>query len=118
MELSLQLAGILGPVLIALSATEFKNFRIWQEIHPTVVYLNGLVLFSAGIVVVRLHSRWDPDWTLLITAIGWALTLLGLYRMISPAGKQIEKPQTANPVLLVMFLTGVFLTVRAYLPLA
>jgi hypothetical protein len=115
MDISLQLAGILGPVLIVLSVTEYKNFAIWRDIHPSVVYLNGLVFLTGGMVVVRLHNFWRLDWTVLITIPGWLLLLLGLYRMVWPAGKQVEKPLVANLIFLMMFFLGVFLAMKAYL---
>ena len=116
MDISFQLAGILGPILIALSVTEYKNFKIWQEIQPTVVYLNGLLFFTGGIVIIRIHSIWSLNWAIVITIFGWVLSLLGLYRMVSPTGKQVEKSTVANLLFLLMFVLGVFLSIKAYLP--
>lgn len=48
MDLSLQIAGILGPILMALASSEYLNYRIWEQVEPTLVYLNGLFLFSGG----------------------------------------------------------------------
>lgn len=114
METSLQLAGILGPVLIALSVTEYLNFKIWADIHPTVVYLNGLVLLVGGLIVVRMHNNWAANWTVLITLLGWLIMLLGLVRMIFPTAKQAQKHWSTNLLLLTMFIVGVFLTVKGY----
>ncbi len=114
MDISLQIAGILGPILIALSVTEYKNFKIWQGIQPSVVYLNGLLFLIAGMVVIRFHNFWKFNWTILITILGWQLLLIGLYRMILPNGKQVEKPAIANLIFILMFIIGSFLSVKAF----
>ena len=115
MDISIQLAGVLGPILIALSVSEYKNFKIWRDIHPTVVYLNGLIFLAGGLVIVRIHNIWSLSWTILVTVLGWLLILLGLYRMMSPTGKQLEIPSVANLLFLAMFVLGVFLSIKAYI---
>lgn len=113
MEESLHIARILGPVLLALSTTEYRNFDIWRSIHPTVVYLNGLVLLIAGLTILSFHNSWHLDWTLLVTLFGWVLTALGLLRMMFPKATQIENKSIANLVFAAMFASGLFLSLKS-----
>lgn len=111
---SIQLSGIMGPVLIALSVSEYLNFKIWQSVNPVVVYLNGLVLFILGLVAVQRHNIWNSDWTLIITIISWLCLMLGLFRMFFPKFKQLGRNWISNAILIVLFILGCFLTQKAY----
>jgi hypothetical protein len=45
---SRRIAGLIGPTLVALGASEAINSRIWETNSAPLVYLNGLLLFVAG----------------------------------------------------------------------
>ena len=124
---SKRIAGLLGPVLIAVSVTEALNLRLLtREIGPHlvhVVYLNGTLLFVAGLSIVRAHNYWTSTWPVLITLTGWFTTLFGLVRMFAPiAGAQlgldVQRPEaTMTPIfalLAVLCATGIVLTLKAY----
>ncbi len=114
MDTSIQLAGIIGPVLIALSISEYINFKIWRDVPAPVVYLNGLVLLTGGLIVIRIHNFWFANWTVLITILGWLFLLLGLSRMFFPNKKQLEKKIATDLLLLVLLILGVFLLIKSY----
>lgn len=83
-----------------------------------VVYLNGALLFVAGLAIVRAHRRLRLDWTLLIPLSGWCALALGLARMAFPDSIQaavFQGPATYG-LLAVVFLVGAVLTVAAYAP--
>ncbi len=113
--MSFHLAAILGPILIALPISEFIHLKIWEDIHPTVTYLNGLILLTGGLIVVRLHNHWVADWTITITILGWLLMVGGLSRMFFPKQARIEKNVIANGVIFLLLGLGIFLCVKAYL---
>ena len=50
---SRQLAGLIGPTLVALGATEALNMHIFENQIAPVVYLNGTILFVVGLALVR-----------------------------------------------------------------
>ena len=50
---------------------------------PPVIYLSGVLMFAAGLAVVRSHNVWARNWTVLITLSGWFLFALGLVRMFA-----------------------------------
>src|SRR5262249_31552567 len=85
---SRKLASVIGPVLLAMSVTEAINFDIFAAETAPLVYLNGSILFAAGLSVMRAHNRWTLDWRVLITVVGWAALALGLYRMVLPHAEQ------------------------------
>ncbi|MFL6819938.1 MAG: hypothetical protein ACJ8EF_18565 [Bradyrhizobium sp.] len=112
---SRQLAGVIGPTLVALGITEAVNIHIFDNPIPQVVYLNGTILFVAGVTLVRAHNKWAWSWPTFITVTAWVLLLGGLYRMIAP-----EAPQEANGESHLLFasmvILGAFLSFRGYGP--
>ena len=124
---SKHIAGLLGPVLIALSVSEALNLRLLTaEIGPNlvhVVYLNGTLLFVAGLSIVRVHNYWSGSWPVLVTLMGWISMLFGLIRMFAPiSGAQLgldaQRPEenvtAVLALLIVLFTIGIVLTFRAY----
>ncbi|MCB0629898.1 MAG: hypothetical protein R2824_11815 [Saprospiraceae bacterium] len=115
MDISLQLAAIIGPVLMAVSLSEYLHYEIWKNVHPTLVQLNGLIFFTGGLILVNLHNIWIANWAVIITVISWLLLAAGLFRMFFPTNKQLPKSRGTDVFLLVLFLVGGFLSVEAYL---
>ena len=124
---SRRLAGLLGPVLIALSVSEALNLRrLTAEIGPNtvhVVYLNGTLLFVAGLSIVRVHNYWTRSWPVLVTLTGWMSMLLGLTRMFAPLsgaefGLDVRRPEQSIGVIYIMLIIlltiGIVLTFKAY----
>ena len=111
---SKRIAGLVGPTLMALSASEALNFQIWVENLAPVTYLDGALLFVGGLSIVRAHNRWVYDWPLLTTVTGWSALLLGLGRMFAPEARQSGRSVATDAVLLAMFTSGAVLTFKAY----
>lgn len=116
---SRRLAGLLGPTIIALIASEneFVNPHLYDRQIPPVVYLSGTLLFVAGLSVVRAHNQWTGRWPVLITLTGWFALLLGLFRMFAP-GLYEQGAQGQGTALLwfeaVLLGLGIFLSYKAY----
>jgi hypothetical protein len=111
---SKRIAGLVGPTLVALSASEAVNYRIWRDNLPPVTYLDGTLLFVGGLAIVRTHNRWPRGWPLLTTLAGWSALVLGLARMFAPEARQPKRNAAVNGVLVAMFASGVVLTCKAY----
>ena len=117
---SVRIAGLLGPTLIALTVTEWINLGVFLDaIGPTFgphVYLNGTLLFIAGLAIVRAHNRWVRAWPVLITIVGWFAMLAGLGRMAAPVAAQRagQSALTLYGSLILLFTIGFVLTVKAY----
>jgi hypothetical protein len=114
--ISVSIARIVGPVLVALGVTEALNIDVFAGIAPSVVYLNGTILFVAGVAILQAHNRWSAGWPVLVTLVGWVLVLGGLYRMIAPTAPQLSRGPVTYGVLATLTAMGVFLTYKAYGP--
>ena len=51
-------------------------------------YLNGTILFVAGLAIVRHDNRRSGGWPVLVTLTSWLAILGGLLRMVAPAATQ------------------------------
>jgi hypothetical protein len=114
---SRSIAGLIGPTVIAIAMSEWINLRIlWANTSPSVIYLNGSLLFVAGLAIVRAHNRWTGGWPVLVTLTGWFVMLAGLIRMFAPvyAQQEAENNTAVYGLLIVLFAIGIFLTVKAY----
>lgn len=117
---SSRIAGLLGPTLIAISITEWMNLGVFvAAIGPSFaphVYLNGTLLFVAGLAIVRAHNYWTRGWPVLVTVVGWMAMVAGLSRMAAPVAAQ-EAGQHLTVVyasLVALLVIGAVLTFKAY----
>lgn len=120
MENSKRIAGLLGPTIVAMVASEFPLVQphLYDQQIPTVVYLSGVLMFVGGLAVIRAHPRWVRDWTVLITLSGWFFLVLGLLRMFGASHYLSGAAQTNTAVFMalegILFVLGVFMTYKAY----
>jgi hypothetical protein len=94
---SKQVGGLVGPSLVAMLAAELPLVqpRLYDSQIPPVVYLSGVLMFVAGLAVVRSHNVWARNWTVLITLSGWFFLALGLVRMFA-ASQYLQATQGAG----------------------
>jgi len=117
---SVRIAGLLGPTLVALTVTEWLNLDVLlAAAGPSFgphVYLNGTLLFIAGLALVRVHNVWVRGWQVLITLVGWFAMLAGLGRMARPLAAQAagENPAVLCGSLVTLLIIGVVLSFKAY----
>lgn len=114
---SKQLAGVIGPTLIALSLSEALTPQIWLKVPATQVYLAGTLWFIAGLSIILKHNIWTFNWPLLVTLIGWFAFLGGLARMFFPQTAQGGGQNTAIVLIfqIVLLMIGIVLTFFAYI---
>jgi hypothetical protein len=112
------IAGLVGPTIIAVTVSEAINANIWANNIAPVIYLNGSILFVAGLSIVRAHNLWIRSWPVLVTLVGWFVILLGLFRMFAPEfflrGVQNTSTSVAFAGPMILSAIGVFLTFKAY----
>jgi len=120
MQKSKSIAGIVGPTLMVMVISEMKawNPTLYDEQIVPLVYLSGILLFVAGISVIRMHNIWTLGWPVLITLTGWSALILGMFRAFFPQTYKgsFENGITALAVELVLICTGIVLTAKAYWP--
>ena len=111
---SKQIAGLVGPTLIAVTLSEAMNLHIFANNIAPVVYLNGTLLFVAGLSIVRAHNLWTYGWPVMVTLVGWIGILGGLFRMFAPEVHQGGQDIATYTVITVLFIIGGLLTLKAY----
>ena len=113
---SKDIAGLIGPSIVAITLSETVNIHIWAGNMAAGVYLNGAILFVAGLALVRAHNFWVRGWPVLITLTGWFIMLLGLFRMFFPE-LQLEGAKLTSAVsmeAMLLMLVGLYLCYQAY----
>jgi len=113
---SKNIAGLIGPTLVAITLSETINVHIWAANTAPVIFLNGALLFVAGLSIVRVHNYWIRGWPVAVTLVGWFVLLLGLFRMIAPE-RQLEAAKNTSAVIaetMIALVIGIFLTFKAY----
>ena len=117
---SRRIAGLLGPTIIVMIVSEFPLVqpRLYDAQIPPVVYLSGVLMFVAGLAIVRAHNRWRADWTVLVTLSGWLALTLGAVRMFAASAYQQRATTIGSPVFMVVesiiLVCGLVMTYKAY----
>ena len=111
-----QLAGLIGPTMVAIGVTEAINIDAFANQMASVIYLNGAILFVTGLAIVRAHSHWTWRWPVIITLTGWVAMIGGLWRMAAPDAPQAAENGLTYVVLAAVGAIGVILSVKAYGP--
>ena len=117
---SKRIAGLAGPTMVAMLVSEFPLVQphLYDAQIPPVVYLSGVLMFVAGLAIVRAHNHWVRNWTVLITMSGWFSLVLGLFRMFAAGLYQRGSAQTGSTVFMVLegmlLVIGLIMTVKAY----
>ncbi|THK34022.1 hypothetical protein EHS39_32725 [Ensifer sp. MPMI2T] len=126
MERSLFLARLLGPTFVAIALGMLINLGMYETmiaeaLHPGILfYLSGLLSLLAGLAIVNLHNRWQMDWRVIITVLGWLMTIGGIIRIVLPqvaiaVGSTIYGGRaSAIVVALIIGPLGAFLSFKGY----
>ncbi|WP_349436217.1 hypothetical protein [Pararhizobium sp. A13] len=127
MDRSLFLARLLGPTFAAVALGMLINLGMYETmiaeaLHFGILfYLSGLLSLLAGLAIVNLHNRWQMDWRVIITALGWLMTIGGIIRIVLPqvaiaTGSTIYSGRASTVVAaLIIGTLGAFLSVKGYM---
>ncbi len=120
------IAALIGPTLIAIALAMLFNLGSFAAMmdqvsrDPALIFLSGVLLFVAGLAILRAHNVWTGGWPVLVSALGALAVLGGLGRMFFPirlAELAVQIGQHRGVVvvaMLVSLLLGGFLSVKAY----
>ena len=97
--------------MVVMLVAEFPLVQphLYDDQIPSVIYLSGVLMFVAGLAIVRVHNVWARDWTVLITLCGWSFLVLGLVRIF--AASQYQQAAQAASSMAFMALEGFLLAV-------
>jgi hypothetical protein len=110
------IARILGPALLAIGLTEELNLDAFAGNPAPVVYLDGTILFIAGLAIVQAHNVWSRAGSILVTVTGWACVLGGLFRMADPRAQQLSGGPVTSAVFGLILVAGGLLAWQGYGP--
>jgi hypothetical protein len=90
MHPALTIARLIGPVFCAIGIGMLANQSTYREMagqflagYPF-IYFSGILALISGLAILNAHHDWTRDWHSLITAIGWVLTGVGVFRIFAP----------------------------------
>jgi uncharacterized membrane protein HdeD (DUF308 family) len=84
------IAGLIGPLLMAVAASMLLNSNMFPAMveqlaqNYAIVFVTGMISLVAGLAVVRVHNVWEADWRVIVTIFGWLAVIGGVARMILP----------------------------------
>jgi hypothetical protein len=125
-SISETIAGLMGPVLIAIAASLLLNRKNLPEMTVQIgndwalVLISGVLMFVAGLAIVRVHNIWEANWRGLVTVLGWLSFAGGLMRIMYPrqlaamAPSIVENPARLVIPMFLMLCLGVYLTLKGY----
>lgn len=118
MDVTKKIARLIGPSIGVMGFSEMKfwNPTLYDTQIVPLIYLNGLLLFVAGLAIVNNHNIWRLSWETLITILGYALMILGAFRMLFPEiqNSEFNNDDTIFLVEIVLFLMGTYITYKGY----
>ncbi|MDD5504307.1 MAG: hypothetical protein PHV77_03210 [Candidatus Omnitrophica bacterium] len=122
------LAMLIGPFMLVIGLTVLLNQKALWNIRddlfksPALLYISGLMIFSAGTAIVAFHNIWAPDWRLIITIFGWLMFAKGVLFVVFPdiavkiAGSYPKNDKMLILCWIIMLAIGIFLTAKGYYP--
>jgi hypothetical protein len=126
MTTSKMIAGLIGPTLAAIAVAMLLNLSAFPAMveqvarDPALIFLSGVLLFVAGLAILRAHNVWTGGWPVLVTVLGALAVLGGLGRMFFPirlaalAGEMGQSRGLIAGSAVVFLLIGGFLSFKAY----
>jgi hypothetical protein len=94
---------------------------IAEALHPGILfYLSGLLSLLAGLAIINLHNTWRADWRIIVTVLGWLMTIGGVIRIVAPQvaiaiGSTIYSGRASTVVAaLIVGTLGAFLSFKGY----
>jgi hypothetical protein len=126
MDRSLFLARLIGPTFVAIAFGMLANLGMYESmiaeaLHTGILfYLSGLLSLLAGLAIVNLHNTWCVDWRVIVTVLGWLMTIGGIVRIVVPQvaiaiGSTIYGGRAPTIVVaLIAGVLGAFLSFKGY----
>jgi hypothetical protein len=121
METSIFIAKIIAIIYISLGIGLLVNKKYYQVAfekiltNPSYLFLGGFFAIIMGFLIIENHNYWVNNWTILITIIGWAALIKGIFLIAFPKSFSVFKPMFTSKIFfsilgpLVLILGFIFL---------
>lgn len=122
MENSIFIARVFGLCYLIIGVGFIFNRKAFQRVMEDFCKNAALLFFAAlfalviGVVIILTHNVWVANWTVMITIIGWAGLIKGIWMIVFPdTVPKFMKAYQENKNLLIVhsvfvFILGVVLT--------
>lgn len=126
MKVAVRIARLVGPVLAATGIGMVANSSLYvgmvaAAVHiPTLVFLSGLLVLTAGIAMLNSYHAWTSDWRAIVTVLGWLFVIAGIIRIVLPtvaesiATNVYSGPIPITVVGMVVVAIGLQLSIKGY----
>ena len=122
MEISVFIAKIFGLLYLVVGVGLMINRQTFKQImedfckNTVLVFYGGILALVIGVVIVLTHNIWVANWTVIITIIGWAALIKGVWLIVFPNSvhkfmqvyQKNEKLLAVHPIVALVF--GIVLT--------
>jgi len=71
-------------VSLLVNEAAFRKMALEFLRNPALIFFSGMIMMSAGLVVVLTHNVWVLDWHVIITLLGWVTVISGAARVFAP----------------------------------
>lgn len=127
MELSIFLSKAIGLYYLIISLGMILNGArikpLLMEImnNAPLLFVSGFLALIIGILLVTSHNIWVADWRVLITLIGWAALIKGIFTamipqlMVETSKKWIQNNISYYTTMCIVFLIGIFLLYHGFI---
>jgi len=91
-ELSMLIAKMLSAFYLALGLSflmgQFNPEKLMKNFidSPALTIMSGFFMIVLGVLSVEYHNIWVKDWPVLITLVGWAVLIKGIWFVAMPNG--------------------------------
>ena len=90
METLVFIARIFGLCYLIIGAGFMFNRKAFKQVmedfckNAALVFFAGIFALVIGVVIILTHNVWVANWTVMITIIGWAGLIKGIWIIIFP----------------------------------
>jgi hypothetical protein len=90
MPAAIFIARLVGPCFAAIGLGILLNTTFYLAAlnegvrSPVLIYLSGIATLLGGLAILNAHRAWSADWRVIVTIIGWMLTIAGIVRIVLP----------------------------------
>ena len=90
MDSSVFIARIFGLCYLVIGVGFVLNRKAFQQVmvdfckNAALLFFSGLFALAIGAAIILTHNAWVADWTVIITIIGWAGFIKGIWLTVFP----------------------------------